>query len=138
MGLRKRPSVCVCVSNNSYQQSPLSPICHPLPLPFQQTIQELESDLSKLQEYIDCIGTPLDSRTNRAEIKRLRSVIKNKVTSTKAELKSGRKSQTPQQKILADRQASQLEGQISKFQRLLDKEKTAVKQHPQPGWYVRR
>ena len=101
-------------------------------------LQELDSDLAKLQECIDSIGTPLDNHTNRAEIKRLRNAVKTKVTNAKSGLRDKKKShQSPQEKILANRQAAQLDGQISKFQRLLDKEKTAVKQHPHPGKNVR-
>lgn len=74
----------------------------------------------------------MDSQENRADIKRLRGVIKGKVTTIKATLKASKKNVTSQNKIMLERQTAQLDSQITKFQGLLEKEKTAVKQHPVP------
>ena len=88
----------------------------------------------KFQGCVDSIGTQLDSEKNRGEIKRLRSVIKSKVTSAKSNLKESKK--TSQNKIMMDRQTNQLESQISKFQSLLEKEKASVRAHPTAPAYA--
>lgn len=90
----------------------------------------MDQELVKFQGCIESIGTQLDSKENRANIKRLRGVIKSKVTTTKTNLKETKK--TSQNKIVLDRQTAQLESQITKFQTLLEKEKAEVKQHPVP------
>lgn len=92
-------------------------------------LQELDKELVNLQGCVQSIGTQFDSKENRAVIKRLRSVIKSKVTATKTSLK---KSPSPQNKILLDRQTAQLDSQITRFQDLLERERSVVKQHPAP------
>ena len=98
-----------------------------------QTLQETERELVKFRGCIDSIGTQFDDHENRKEIKRLRSVIKSKVTLSQKNLKSGRNAKDPQSKILHDRLTVQLDTQINTFQSLLDKEKKAVKQNPAPA-----
>lgn len=98
-----------------------------------QVLQELDQELVKFQGCVESIGTQLDSHENRSDIKRLRSLIKNKVTSAKSDLKEGKKSHSPQSKIMLDRQTAQLDSQITKFQGLLETEKSVVKQHPVPS-----
>ncbi len=78
------------------------------------------------------IGTQFDDHENRKQIKKMRSVIKSKVTSTQANLKSGKRS-NPQSKIILDRQSAQLDKQINLFQSLLEKEKAMIKTQPQPS-----
>ena len=94
-----------------------------------QSLQELEQELVKFQGCVESVGTQLDNQENRADIKRLRSVIKSKVTKTKMSLKEDKKTQD---KIMVDRLTSQLDTQINRFQNLLEKEKAAVKKHPVP------
>ena len=79
------------------------------------------------------MGTTLDDNDNRKEMKRLRSVIKSKVSEAQSQLKAGKKAKDPQNRILFDRQSKQLDTQIASFQSLLGKEKAAMKQNPAPS-----
>ena len=94
-----------------------------------QALQELEEELVKFKGCIDGIGTQFDDHENRKEMKRLRSVIKAKVTAVQGNLKAAKKS-PESDKIVLDRQHTQLETGISRFQALLDEEKQALKDNP--------
>lgn len=62
----------------------------------------------------------------------MRTVIKTKVADAQGAVKAAKKSNDPQSKIMADRQAVQLDSCIRTFQNLLDREKKAMGQHPTP------
>ena len=97
-------------------------------------LRDLEQDLVKFRRCIDSIGTQFNDDTdNRTEMKRLRTVIKSRVSEAQSQLKAGKKAKDPQNKILFDRQSKQLDTQIKTFQTLLGKEKTAMKQNPVPS-----
>ena len=66
-------------------------------------------------------------------MKRLRTVIKSKVSEAQATLKNCKKNKDPKNKIIVDRQFNQLETQIGTFQSLLEKEKSALKSNPTPN-----
>jgi len=98
-----------------------------------QVLQDLDAELVKFRGCIDSVGTQFDDSSNRREMKRLRSVIKSKVTEAQTTLKNCKKNKNPSNKILIDRQFNQLETQIGTFQSLLDNEKSALKATPTPA-----
>ena len=95
-------------------------------------MQQLDGELVKFRGCIDSVGTQFDDSSNRREMKRLRSVIKAKVSDAQTQLKAGKKAKDPQSRIAFDRQSNQLETQIGTFQTLLDKEKSALRENQAP------
>lgn len=94
-----------------------------------ETIQSLDIDLVTLRGCIQSIGTQFDDPSNRAELKRLRGVIGEKLANGDKELKELRRN-NPQQKMIVDRQAKQLRDITTKYEDLLEAEKKATKQNP--------
>ena len=82
---------------------------------------------------VQSIGTQFDDQHNRSELKRLRGIIKDKLTNAESEVKSLRKQGNPQNKIVVDRQTRQLESHMSAYSDLLEKEKSSTKQNPLNG-----
>lgn len=56
-----------------------------------QDLVAVQQDLAEFKTCVDSVGTPLNNDENRAEVKRLRSVIKRKLSNAKIKVQEQRK-----------------------------------------------
>ncbi|CAI8004415.1 Syntaxin-7 [Geodia barretti] len=86
-------------------------------------LAEIDSDLRSFKTCVDSIGTPLNNDQNRAEVRRLRSVINRRLRDCNSKVRQKGKG------VEAQQLSKQINNYVEKFEDLMKQEKEMTSQH---------